>query len=163
MSLTLTQPLTSAAVHALVAQAAHLSWQGNLFTSAARRPAATTAPEAPTPTDPNLATTAPAPGISARLAYQYAMYRRALILDARSEGERDLDGQVHPSLAPLTPAEFSSAAGSYTGVRRIVVLGEGQSAATATQLAQQFAPGAEIVTVVGGFAAWRQAYLPIAA
>lgn len=164
MSLTRTQPLTSAAVHALVAQAAHLSWQGNLFTSAARRPAADPPSAADLPaTTPGTPATPDTPGISARLAYQYAMYRRAVIVDARSQTEREADGRVHPSLAPLTPAQFTSAAPAYGSVRRIVILGDDHATTAATQLLNEAVPGAEIVTVVGGFAAWRQARLPIAA
>jgi len=119
-----------------------LGWQGELFTAPDRRSMSTDADV-----------------ISPRLAYQYAMYGRGVLVDARSEAQLRAEGRIHPDLHPMTPTDLESGRPQMgeAGARpRVMVIGE-------VPMAVHLLRGAEVLSVAGGFASWRAAYLPTVA
>lgn len=102
------------------------------------------------------ATTASTTSVSVRAAFQYALYGRGLIVDARPGAQRAAEGQVHPELNPVTAEELHRAApGDHARPRRLMVIGDTEPIARAY-------PQAEVLGVTGGFASWLAAYLPVA-
>lgn len=106
----------------------------------------------------------PAAGLSARAAYQQALFGRAVIVDLRTANVRAREGEVDPTLKPvlLRPSELPAwlAATAQRVVNVLLLSADGTEAAvTAATLAQ-----AEAATQVvrGGFSAWRQQGMPVA-
>jgi rhodanese-related sulfurtransferase len=108
--------------------------------------------------------------ISARAAYQEALFERATLVDIRPQGQREQEGELHPDLAPvviernvlewrLDPRHPSSLPIADLGLRVILVCQEGCTSSLAADVLLRL--GIHRCTdVIGGFAAWRAAGLP---
>jgi len=108
--------------------------------------------------------------LSARAAYQEALYGRATLVDIRPEQQREDEGEVHPELAPiviernvlewrLDPRHPSSLPVAALGLRVILLCQEGYTSSLAADVLQRL--GIHRSTdIIGGFAAWRGAGLP---
>jgi rhodanese-related sulfurtransferase len=110
--------------------------------------------------------------VSARAAYQEALYGRAVLVDIRPQAQREQEGQVHADLAPvliernvlewrLDPRHPASLPIADLGLRVILICQEGYASSLAADLLQRL--GIHRSTdLIGGFAAWRAAGLPLA-
>jgi rhodanese-related sulfurtransferase len=108
--------------------------------------------------------------LSARAAYQEALYGRGTLVDIRPEQQREHEGEVHPELAPiaiernvlewrLDPRHPSSLPVAALGLRVILLCQEGYTSSLAADVLQRL--GIHRSTdIIGGFAAWRGAGLP---
>jgi rhodanese-related sulfurtransferase len=108
--------------------------------------------------------------VSARAAYQEALFERATLVDIRPQGQREQEGELHPDLAPvviernalewrLDPRHPSSLPIADLGLRVILVCQEGCTSSLAADVLLRL--GIHRCTdVIGGFAAWRAAGLP---
>ena len=110
--------------------------------------------------------------VSARAAYQEALYGRAVIVDIRPAAQRAAEGEIAGHLAPLVvernvlewrfdPRSDArlAIAGRYD-LRVVVVCQEGYTSSLAAASLQQL--GLHRATdLAGGFAAWRAAGLPV--
>lgn len=99
--------------------------------------------------------------ISARAAFQEVLAGHALLLDLRSPHERETDGQVGGSLPVLAWAGASLEALTDVVVpgTRLVLLGDGNLLRAGLR-----AHGyGDVVSIEGGFGAWRAAGMPVAA
>jgi rhodanese-related sulfurtransferase len=111
--------------------------------------------------------------VSARAAFQEVLYGRAVLVDIRPAVERAAEGEVAASLAPVV-VERDVLEGSFdprlgvwlpqfrSEARVILLCQEGRASSLAVEaLARSGARRA--ADVVGGFAAWRAAGLPVSA
>lgn len=108
--------------------------------------------------------------VSARAAYQEALFGRATLVDIRPQGQREQEGEVHPDLAPvviernvlewrLDPRHPSSLPIADLGLRVILLCQEGYTSSLAADVLLRL--GIHRATdIIGGFAAWRSAGLP---
>jgi rhodanese-related sulfurtransferase len=111
--------------------------------------------------------------VSARAAYQEALYGRAVLVDIRPAAQRTLEGEVAAHLSPLVvernvlewrfdprhPARLEWAG---FDTRVIVLCEEGYRSSLAADALLRL--GVRRATdVVGGFRAWREAGLPVTA
>jgi len=108
--------------------------------------------------------------VTARAAYQEVLYGRATLVDIRSWGQRQREGEVHPDLAPvvierhalewrLDPQHASSLPIADLGLRVILLCQEGYTSSLATGVLLSL--GLHRATdIIGGFEAWRSAGLP---
>ncbi len=108
--------------------------------------------------------------ISARAAYQLALFGRAVLVDIRAVAVRRREGEIHPDLSPVlielqqVPALLATLTGggrSRPSTSRAVILGS-DDRAVAPLLAGHLAP-LRVSDVIGGFSAWQEARLPVAA
>jgi rhodanese-related sulfurtransferase len=111
--------------------------------------------------------------ISARAAYQEVLYGRAVLVDIRPAAQRAREGEVAPHLRPLVvernvlewrfdPRSDARLPVAGHGMRVIVLCQEGYTSSLAADSLARL--GVERATdVVGGFRAWREAGLPVAA
>jgi rhodanese-related sulfurtransferase len=108
--------------------------------------------------------------VSARAAYQEALYGRATLVDIRPQGQREQEGEVHPDMAPiviernvlewrLDPRHSSSLPIADLDLRVILICQEGYTSSLAADVLLRL--GIHRATdIIGGFAAWRSAGLP---
>ncbi len=101
--------------------------------------------------------------LSARAAYQQALYRRARIVDIRTEAERDRWGSVHdvPGVAEIDRAALVEWLVEHRSGAPVVLLSQegAEAAAVSSALAEVGLP--PVVPVDGGFLAWSRAGLPV--
>lgn len=101
------------------------------------------------------------PRLSARAAFQELLSLDAVLVDLRTAAQRAAQGEVAPGLpVVLGLAELlGGRAPSYD--RLIVLCADGRSSVAAAEALRRLGvPGA--TDVVGGFAAWRAAGMPVA-
>jgi len=108
--------------------------------------------------------------VTARAAYQEVLFGRALLVDIRPQAQRELEGEVHPDLAPaviernvlewrLDPRHPASLPIANLGLRVVVFCQEGYTSSLAADALLRL--GIHRSTdIIGGFAAWRGAGLP---
>ena len=110
--------------------------------------------------------------LSARAAYQEVIFGRGVLVDIRPDRQRAEQGEVHPALLPLTvplsllaprldprhPAHIAQAGLD----RRVIVLCQEGLVSTPAAEALLRLGIHRATDVVGGFAAWRRAGLPVA-
>ena len=111
--------------------------------------------------------------LSARAAYQEVLHRRAVLVDIRPAAQRAAEGQVAGHLAPLLvernvlewrfdPRHQARLPVAGFGTRVVVLCQEGYTSSLAADALLRL--GVRRATdVVGGFRAWREAGLPVAA
>lgn len=111
--------------------------------------------------------------VSARAAYQEVLYGRALLVDIRPAAQRAAEGEVAGHLGPLVvernvlewrfdPRSTARRAEAGFDTRVIVLCQEGYTSSLAADALLRL--GIRRATdVVGGFRAWREAGLPVAA
>lgn len=109
--------------------------------------------------------------LTARAAYQEVLHRRAVLVDIRPAALRALEGEVHPRLHPLMvernvlewrfdPRHEARLPEASFEQRVIVLCQEGYTSSLAADSLLRI--GLRRATdVVGGFAAWRAAGLPV--
>lgn len=100
--------------------------------------------------------------VSARAAFQELLARRAVLVDLRSVRQREEEGAVERDL-PVVVWSEGPASGLVEVVApqtRLVLLGPASGLLLASLRAHGFA---DVVTIEGGFAAWRSAGMPTAA
>jgi rhodanese-related sulfurtransferase len=109
--------------------------------------------------------------VSARAAYQEVLFERATLVDIRPQGQREQEGEVHPDLAPvviernvlewrLDPRHLSCLPIADVDLRFILLCQEGYTSSLAADVLLRL--GLHRSTdIIGGFAAWRSAGLPI--
>ena len=103
------------------------------------------------------ATTATVAGhVSARAAYQFALYARAALVDARRDRST---GAIHPDLAPRLADELAAA----PAPQRVFVLADTDDEAATLAEQLRAAVRAPVAAVTGGFGAWLEAGLPVVA
>ena len=110
--------------------------------------------------------------ISVRAAYQWALHRRAVIVDIRPQAQREAEGEVHPGLDPvvverndlewrLDPRSDARLPWVTPETRVIVLCQEGYASSLAAASLARL--GLRHVTdAVGGLRAWREAGFPLA-
>lgn len=115
------------------------------------------------------AATSPAPitstatrNLSARAAYQHALYGRAVLVDLRAEDVRRADGDLDPALSPVPvlPRELITWLVQRGSDRDIALISDDGAEAAAVASALAEVSLAQLGHVTGGFAAWRDAGLP---
>lgn len=127
-------------------------------------------PARPAPTSPATPAT-PATSVSVRAAYQLLLFRRAVLVDIRPEGQRRAEGEVHPALGPvlverdalewrLDPRSAGRLGWASPEVRVLVLCQEGYASSFAA--AGLVRLGVRAAGVTGGLRAWREAGLPLA-
>ena len=111
--------------------------------------------------------------VSARAAYQEVLYGRAVLVDIRPEAQRGVEGEVAAHLGPLVvernvlewrfdPRSAARRPEAGFDTRVIVLCQEGYTSSLAADALLRL--GIRRATdVVGGFRAWREAGLPVAA
>lgn len=110
--------------------------------------------------------------ISARAAYQLALFGRGVIVDIRAGAERRAEGAVHARLSPLAVPQgqvrrwmaqpwFATRAGLRPDTRLIVLTQDGSASAEVAQ-ALRTAGFAQATDIVDGFRGWCAAGLPTA-
>jgi rhodanese-related sulfurtransferase len=111
--------------------------------------------------------------VTARSAYQEALHGRAVIVDIRPQSQREADGVIHPDLAPVVvernhlewrfdPRHDARLPIASFDLRVIVLCQEGYTSSLAADALVRL--GIHRSTdIVGGFAAWQEAGLPVAA
>jgi rhodanese-related sulfurtransferase len=109
--------------------------------------------------------------VSARAAYQEVLYGRAILVDIRPAAQRAQEGEVAAHLAPLVvernvlewrfdPRHEASLPQAGFETRVIVLCQEGYTSSLAADALVRL--GIRRATdIVGGFAAWRSAGLPV--
>lgn len=109
--------------------------------------------------------------LSARAAYQEVLYGRALLVDIRPPAQRAAEGEVAASLAPLVvernvlewrfdPRHEARLPQAGFDARVVVLCQEGCTSSLAADALVRLGV-ARATDVVGGFAAWRSAGLPV--
>ena len=110
--------------------------------------------------------------VSARTAYQEVVHGRAVLVDIRPQFQRERDGVVDPALAPVQvernhlewrfdPRHEARLPIASFDLRVLVLCEEGYTSSLAADALVRL--GVERATdVVGGFAAWKAAGLPVA-
>ena len=111
--------------------------------------------------------------MSARAAYQWALHRRAVLVDIRPQAQRRAGGEVHPDLAPVVidPAVLHWRLDPHSAARlawvtpevRVIVLCQGGRASSLAAASLNRLGLRRATDVVGGMTAWREAGLPVAA
>jgi rhodanese-related sulfurtransferase len=108
--------------------------------------------------------------VSARAAYQEVLFGRAVLVDIRTQAQRDQEGEVHADLGPvvierktlewcLDPRHPSSLPIADFRLRVIVICQDGYTSSLAAEVLLRL--GIQRSTdIIGGFAAWRAAGLP---
>lgn len=140
------------------ARAALTRWETSLFSTPA------------TPATP-AASAASAASVSVRAAYQLALFRRAVLVDIRPEGQRRAEGSVHPSLHPtlverdalewrLDPCSAGRLGWVSPEVRVLLLCQTGYASSLAAAGLERL--GVRAAGVTGGLRAWRDAALPLA-
>lgn len=111
--------------------------------------------------------------VSARAAFQEVLYRRAHLVDIRPAAQRDREGEVAEHLGPLVvernvlewrfdPGHVARLPEAGFEARVIVLCQEGYTSSLAADALVRL--GVRRATdVIGGFAAWRAAGLPVSA
>lgn len=111
--------------------------------------------------------------VSARAAFQEVLYRRAHLVDIRPAAQRDTEGEVAEHLGPLVvernvlewrfdPRQAARLPEAGFEARVIVLCQEGYTSSLAADALVRL--GVRRATdVIGGFAAWRAAGLPVSA
>jgi rhodanese-related sulfurtransferase len=98
--------------------------------------------------------------ISPRAAYQEALYGRSLLLDIRTGGTRAREGAICGSLSPVT-IDGTFPAHHLAGERIVLLAGDVVTATAVRELLTR-AGAASVAVIVGGYAGWAAAGLPIA-
>lgn len=110
--------------------------------------------------------------VSARAAYQEALWDRSVLLvDIRPAAQRAAEGEIHPALRPvliernvlewrLDPRSDARLPQAAYDARVIVVCQEGYSSSLAADALVRLGV-TQATDLVGGFAAWRLAGLPV--
>lgn len=102
--------------------------------------------------------------ISARAAYQRALYGRAVLVDLRTDDQRRSHGRLGPGLTTVTvpPRALVTWLVQRDTARDVVLIS--QDGAEAGDVAEALADVslAQLTYVPGGVAAWRSAGLPLA-
>lgn len=110
--------------------------------------------------------------VSARAAYQEALWDRSVLLvDIRPAAQRAAEGAIHPALRPvliernvlewrLDPRSDARLPQAAYDARVIVVCQEGYSSSLAADALVRLGV-TQATDLVGGFAAWRLAGLPV--
>jgi rhodanese-related sulfurtransferase len=108
--------------------------------------------------------------VSARAAYQEALFGRATLVDIRPQAQREQEGEVRPDLGPvviernvlewrLDPRHPASLPIADLGLRVVLICQEGFTSSLAADVLLRL--GLHRSTdIIGGFAAWRDAGLP---
>ncbi|MEO7060956.1 MAG: rhodanese-like domain-containing protein [Lapillicoccus sp.] len=110
--------------------------------------------------------------VSARAAYQWALYGRAVIVDIRPVAQRLAEGEVHPDLRPvviernvlearLDPRSDAHVDWVSADTRVVVLCQEGHASSLAAASLARLGL-CRATDVVGGLRAWREAGLPLA-
>ncbi|WP_249666277.1 rhodanese-like domain-containing protein [Nocardioides faecalis] len=110
--------------------------------------------------------------ISARAAFQELIAADGLLVDIRPAAQRAADGEVDPALPVLVvernvlewrfdPRSDAALPQAGFGTRVIVLCQEGYTSSLAAESLQRLGIG-RATDVVGGFAAWRAAGMPVA-
>jgi rhodanese-related sulfurtransferase len=110
--------------------------------------------------------------VSARAAFQELLYGRAVLVDIRPAGQRAAEGEVAERLGPLVvernvlewrfdPRHEARLPEAGFGARVIVLCQEGYTSSLAADALVRLGV-VRATDVVGGFAAWRAAGLPVA-
>jgi rhodanese-related sulfurtransferase len=110
--------------------------------------------------------------VSARAAYQEVLHGRAVLVDIRPAQQRAAEGEVAPHLGALVvernvlewrfdPRHEARLPVAGVGTRVIVLCQEGYTSSLAADALVRLGVG-RATDVVGGFAAWRSAGLPVA-
>lgn len=111
--------------------------------------------------------------VSARAAFQEVLYGRAVLVDIRPAAQRAVEGEVAAHLAPLVverhvlewrfdPRSAARRPGAGFDTRVIVLCQEGHTSSLAADALLRLRVR-RATDVVGGFRAWREAGLPVAA
>lgn len=150
-----------------------LTWQSSLFAAPRRQSAIATEAPSYDGIDAQLADArSRLRRISARAAYQEVLWGRSVLVDIRPAGQRAAEGEVSASLTPLVvernvlewrfdPRQTASLPIAGFDLRIVVLCQEGYTSSLAADALQRL--GMHHATdVVGGFAAWRDAGLPLA-
>lgn len=104
------------------------------------------------------ATAAGTTQVSARAAYQDLLWQRAVLIDLRDPQERARFGAVHTDLGALDAGALSGA----TSGRRVIVMCQ-DGVRTPLMVDQLRRAGMlDVAHLIGGFAAWVAAGLPVA-
>jgi rhodanese-related sulfurtransferase len=109
--------------------------------------------------------------VSAQAAYQEVTERGALLVDTRPAAQREAEGEVDPALRPLVvernvlewrldPRSDARLPEASYDARVIVLCQEGYSSSLAADALRSLGIS-EATDVIGGFAAWREAGLPV--
>lgn len=109
--------------------------------------------------------------VSARAAYQEVLYGRALLVDIRPTAQRAREGEVAAHLSPLVvernvlewrfdPRHEARLPQAGSDARVIVLCQEGYTSSLAADALVRVGVS-RATDVVGGFAAWRSAGLPV--
>lgn len=109
--------------------------------------------------------------VSARAAFQEVLHRRAVLVDIRPAAQRAVEGEVAESLAPLVvernalewrfdPRHEARLPQAGFDARVILLCQEGYTSSLAADALVRLGV-ARATDVVGGFAAWRSAGLPV--
>ncbi|AKT50730.1 hypothetical protein [Arsenicicoccus sp. oral taxon 190] len=96
--------------------------------------------------------------VSARAAYQFALYARAALVDARRDRST---GAIHPDLAPRLVADLTGGTTPAPAPRVFVLADTDDEAASLAHQLRSAAHG-PVAAVTGGFRAWVEAGLPVA-
>ena len=110
--------------------------------------------------------------LSPRAAFQEVLHRRGLLVDIRPDAQRTAEGVVHPSLGPLVvernvlewrfdPRHEARLPQAGFDTRVIVLCQEGYTSSLAADALVRLGV-VRATDVVGGFAAWRGAGMPVA-
>ena len=101
--------------------------------------------------------------LSARAAYQHALYGRTVLVDLRTADVRRVEGDLDPALTPVPvpPRDLITWLVQRGSDRDIVLVSEDGAEAAAVAEALAEVSLAQLGHVTGGFAAWRDAGLPI--
>lgn len=110
--------------------------------------------------------------LSPRAAFQEVLHRRGLLVDIRPDAQRAAEGVVHPSLGPLVvernvlewrfdPRHEARLPLAGFDTRVVVLCQEGYTSSLAADALVRLGV-VRATDVVGGFAAWRGAGMPVA-
>jgi rhodanese-related sulfurtransferase len=110
--------------------------------------------------------------LSPRAAFQEVLHRRGMLVDIRPDVQRAAEGVVHPSLEPLVvernvlewrfdPRQEARLPQAGFDARVIVLCQEGYTSSLAADALVRLGV-VRATDVVGGFAAWRAAGMPVA-
>lgn len=108
--------------------------------------------------------------VDVETAYREALHG-AVLVDIRPSGQRALEGEVHPAVGVLVvernvlewrfdPRSDARLPQASYDTRVLVLCQEGFTSSLAADALRSL--GVDATDVVGGFAAWRAAYLPVA-
>ncbi|NYI72190.1 rhodanese-related sulfurtransferase [Naumannella cuiyingiana] len=105
---------------------------------------------------------APTERISARRAYQEALHGYGLLVDLRPVWLRELAGEPSPRLQALAadPSDLPWLARALAGSRPILFCAQGNASVRVAGALARLGV-ADVADVIGGYAAWRAAGLPL--